>query len=256
MSFTLEVGLLAGGIFVAMLVCLEIGRRYGIRRKAQEPEGGGAGAGVVDTAVFALLGLLVAFTFSGAASRFDERRKLIIEEANAIGTAYLRLDLLPGASQGELRARFRDYVDARLAVYRALPDFEKSKAELARAARLQQELWSRSVASATGLQPATMLLLPALNEMIDITTTRTMAAEMHPPIVIFLLLIVLALLSALLAGYETAGAKARDWVRMVAYAVTLAGAVYVILDMEYPRFGLIRVDAFDRVLVELRDSMR
>ncbi len=148
MDFTLQVVLLAGGIFAAMLGCLEIGRRYGARRRAQDPEG--AGAGVVDGAVFALLGLLVAFTFSGAASRFDERRKLIIEEANAIGTAYLRLDLLPAAAQGELRARFRDYLDSRLAVYRALPDLDKAKAELARASRLQQEIWSKSVASATG----------------------------------------------------------------------------------------------------------
>ena len=254
MDFTLGVVLLAGGIFAAMLGCLEIGRRYGAHRRAQDPEG--AGAGVVDGAVFALLGLLVAFTFSGAASRFDERRKLIIEEANAIGTAYLRLDLLPAAAQGELRGRFRDYVDARLAVYRALPDLDKAKAELGRANRLQQEIWSRSVASATGSQPATMLLLPALNAMIDITTTRTMAAEMHPPEIIFVLLVGLALLSALLAGYAMAGGTARDWIRMAAYAFTLAGAVYVILDIEYPRIGLIRVDAFDQVLVELRASMR
>ena len=79
---------------------------------------------------------------------------------------------------------------------------------------------------------------------------------MHPPKIIFGLLFGLALLSALLAGYRMTSARTRDWLRMVAYAFTLAGAVYVILDIEYPRFGLIRVDAFDRALVELRESMR
>ena len=225
MDFTLEVVLLAGGIFAAMLGCLEIGRRYGARRRAQDPED--AGAGVVDGAVFALLGLLVAFTFSGAASRFDERRKLIIEEANAIGTAYLRLDLLPAAAQGELRARFRDYLDSRLAVYRALPDLDKSKAELARAGRLQQEIWSKSVASATGSQgrhhaaaagaqrddrhhhhahdgrrdaPAEDRLRPAL---------RARAAERAP---------------RRSRHGERQGARR---IRMAAYAFTLAAAVYV-----------------------------
>ena len=89
---------------------------------AGDPVGARAGAGVVDGAVFGLLGLLVAFTFSGAATRFDARRQLVVEEANAIGAAYLRLDVLPAAAQPALRARFREYLDSRLAAYRAVPD--------------------------------------------------------------------------------------------------------------------------------------
>jgi hypothetical protein len=256
MHFTLAAMLLAGGLFVAMLFCLEIGRRVGVRRAAQEGEAAGAGAGVVDGAVFALLGLLIAFTFSGAVSRFDERRKLIVEEANAIGTAYLRIDLLPAATQGDMRESFRRYLDARLAVYRAIPDMDAVKAELARATGLQQEIWTKAVAASAGSQPAAVLLLPALNQMIDITTTRTMAGQIHPPVILFVLLFALALLGALLAGHAMAGAKKRDWVHMVTFALALAGAVYVILDTEYPRLGLIRVDAFDQVLVELRQSMK
>ncbi len=256
MSFTLDAILVAGGLFVAMLGLLEIGRRFGVRRAAQDSDGARAGAGVVEGAVFALMGLLVAFTFSGAASRFDERRKLILDEANAIGTAYLRLDLLPPAAQPELRAGFRAYLDARLAAYRALPDLVAAKAELTRATGLQQEIWVKAVAAAAGSQPPTMLLLPALNEMFDIATTRTMAAQMHPPLVIFALLFALALLSALLAGRAMALAKERSWIHMAVFAFTLAGAVYVILDIEYPRLGLIRVDVFDQVLIELRQSMR
>jgi hypothetical protein len=210
---------------------------------------------VVEGAIFALLGLLIAFTFSGAASRFDDRRKLIVEEANAIGTAYLRIDLLPAAVQPEMRDAFRRYVDTRLATYRAVPDMDKVKLELERGNALQQEIWKKAVAASVGSQ-AMMLVLPALNEMIDITTTRTTAVQMHPPLVIFVLLCGLALLSALLAGDAMAGGKKRDWIHMATFALALAGAVYIILDMEFPRVGFIRVDAFDAVLVELRASMK
>lgn len=215
-----------------------------------------AGTGVVEGAVFALLGLLVAFTFSGASSRFDERRKLVVEEANAIGTAYLRIDLLPAAAQGEMRERFRSYLDARLAVYRAFPDVDKAESERARADELQQEIWARAVAESAASQPIAMLLLPALNQMFDITTTRTMAAQSHPPLVLFGLLFAFALLGALLAGNAMAGITSRQWFHSATFAFALAGAVFVILDMEYPRLGLIRIDAFDQVLVELRQNMK
>ena len=90
--------------------------------------------------------------------------------------------------------------------------------------------------------------------MIDITTTRTMAGQMHPPLVVFGLLFALMLMSALLAGYAMAG-KTRNWLYRVAFAFTLAGAAWVIVDFEYPRVGLIRVDAFDQVLVDVRKGM-
>jgi len=114
--------LFAVGLFIGMLFLLEIGRRIGARKLANDPEGARTGTGAIEGAVFALLGLLIAFTFSGAASKFDTRRQLIVEETNAIGTAYLRLDLLPASMQPALRESFRHYVDARLGAYRKLPD--------------------------------------------------------------------------------------------------------------------------------------
>jgi hypothetical protein len=92
--------------------------------------------------------------------------------------------------------------------------------------------------------------------MIDITTTRTMATQIHPPMVIFALLFGLALTSSLLVGYGMASNKARNWLHMLGLAFVMAVSVYVILDIEYPRLGFIRVDDFDQALVELRDSMK
>lgn len=144
-------------------------------------------------------------------------------------------------------------------VYRKLPDIAAAKEELAKATKLQGEIWRQAVAAcrAQGAQPAaTMLLLPALNAMIDITTTRTMATQMHPPAIIFMMLFGLALASALLAGHGMAGATSRSWLHMLGFAAAMAVSVYVILDLEFPRLGLIRVDAFDQALVDLRQSMK
>ena len=259
MDHGIYVLLFALGLFLGMLVLLEVGRRIGARRLAEDPTGAEAGVGSVEGAVFALLGLLIAFTFAGAASRFDTRRQLIIEETNDIGTAYLRLDLLPVDAQPALREKFRAYVDTRLEIYRKIPDMAAAKEEMAKANRLQLEIWRQSVAASRAqgaAAAAPMLLLPALNAMIDITTTRTMAAQIHPPVVIFALLFGLALASSLLVGYGMASSKARNWLHMLGLAFVMAVSVYVILDIEYPRLGFIRVDSFDQALVELRESMK
>jgi hypothetical protein len=247
------------GLFVGMLVLIDVGRRVGGRRRRQDAEGYRAGVGSVEGAVFALLGLLIAFTFSGAASRFDARRQLIIDETNNIGTAYLRLDLLPKNAQSAMREKFRDYVDARLAFYRKLSDMPAAMAEHDKANRLQGEIWNQAVAGSHekgALPAAAMLLLPALNSMFDIATTRALAMQIHPPEIIFVMLFGLALASALLVGYGMADGKERNWLHMLGLAFVMSFAIYVILDIEYPRFGFIRVDGFDHALVELRESMK
>ena len=257
MSYSLVASLLVLLLFVSMLVLLEVGRRIGMRRLAIDAEGARAGLGSVDGAVFALLGLMIAFTFSGAASRLDIRRQLIVQEANAIGTAYLRLDLLPSSAQPGLREEFRRYVDARLAIYSKLPDIAAAKAELARSTTLQNEIWAQAVGASREAGPqATMLLLPALNEMIDITTTRTVAFYTHPPVIIFAMLAILALACSLLAGYGMAGGKLRSWAHMLGFSAILTLTFYVILDLEFPRIGLIRIDALDQLLVNVRASMK
>ncbi|MEO8755462.1 MAG: DUF4239 domain-containing protein [Casimicrobiaceae bacterium] len=252
MDIILNATLVAAALLVAMLVSFEVGHRLGLRRSQEDAAGDSS---VVDGAIFALLGLLIAFTFSGAAGRYDERRKMILEEANTISTAYARIDLLPASAQPPVRDLFRRYVDTRLAAYRALPDLKAAQAGLDRADALQREIWSAGVAAATGSQPVTMLLLPAVNAMGDIATARTAAARMHPPLVIFLLLFGLAVLSALLAGRAMASRTNRRWLHTFVYAAALTGAVYVIVDIEFPRFGLIRVDNFDKLMVDVRQAM-
>jgi hypothetical protein len=259
MKLALTGALLVAGLFLGMLVFSEVGRRIGIARRARDPESVDKGAGAAEAAVFGLLGLLIAFTFSGAASRFEERRHLITAEANAIGTAYLRIDLLPAAAQPEMRALFRRYAEVRSETYRDVEEEAATAAKLAEGEALQRDIWAMALTAshrkdASG--DAVKLLVPALNEMIDITTTRVMATRNHPPLIIFLLLGALSLVGALLVGYGTSINKDRSWFHIMTFAASLSLTVYVIADIEFPRIGLIRVTAADQILVDLRKSMQ
>lgn len=246
--------LLAAGI----IMLLEVGRRIGARRLAEEGEAAAKGFGAIEGAVFALLGLILAFTFSGALVRFDARRQLVVAEANDIGSAFLRVDLLPADAQAPMRDFFRRYLDSRIETYRLLPDLKAAKEELARSVKLQGEIWSLAIASSqkSPTPQATMLLLPALNAMIDITTTRTEATRLHPPLIIWVMLGALTFACALFAGYDMAGRKHLNLLHSAAFAVILAVTVYVIVDLEYPRVGLIHMRDSDQVLVDLRESMK
>jgi hypothetical protein len=234
-------------LFPAMMVLLEVGRR--LRRQRAEAVVSSA----IEAAIFGLFGLLLAFTFSGAVSRFDTHRQLLTQEASDIGTAYLRLDLLPAQTQPELRQLFRDYTTSRLHLYDAV-DLEISP----ETTRLQREIWQRSTAAAMsqGASPdATKLLLPAINDMIDITSTRQNAFNMHPPEVVYWLLFVFSGGAALMAGYSMK-AGPRDWMYSIALALAVTLTVYTILDVEYPRRGLIRLQQLDQTLISLHDSMK
>jgi hypothetical protein len=242
-----------------LLVLLEVGRRLGKGREDVP------GLNTVSAAVFGLMGLLIAFTFSGAALRFDQERHLIVEETNAISTAYLRVDLLPKVSQPPVRDDFRAYVDERLAVYREISAEQRSlrarrkafEEAAGRAMALQKKIWNECLAAPpqTPDPTARLLLFEALNAMFDIATTRTVAMEIHPPPAIYFTLVMLVIAATLLAGYEMAGTEKRNWTHILLYSVILALAMYVIADLEFPRLGLIRVDASDHVLADFRRTM-
>lgn len=244
--------------FLAVLLVIEVGHRIAIKQTVEETEGARAGLGTIEAAIYGLLGLMIAFTFSGAASRLDVRRALVVQEANAIGTAYLRVDLLPAATQPLLREQFRQYTDARLAVYRALPDLEASNEQAAKAAALQKNIWANAVAATRDAPPpAALLLMPALNEMIDITATRAVAMKTHTPWIILGALILQTLFCSLLAGYGLAsGSPFSRTLHRVGFALIMTLTIYVIVDLDHPRFGVIRVNFADQAIEDVRLSMK
>ena len=245
-------------LFAGMLVCLEIGRRIGLRRSGQGSTR--AGLSIIEGGFFGLFSLLIAFSFSDAAGRFDQRRALIVEEVNDIGTAYLRIDLLSPEAQPAMRDLFRKYLQSRQAIYRKLPDIDAAKEELAKSGVLQSQIWSQAVESSrlgTHVHPdAGKLLMPAINEMIDITTTRTLAAYTHPPLIIFGLLFVLGLICAAICGQSLAAINPTPWAHILGFALITCISIFVILEIEYPRLGFISFGAHDQAMAELLESMK
>ena len=143
--FTLIAAAIAIGLFVLMLLFLELGRRIGVRRLALP--GARAGVGVVDGTVYALLALLIGFTFNGAAARFDGRRALVGETTNSAGTAWQRIDLLPVELQPPIRAAFRGYLDALIDAYTGPSAANQPLHQPLALTRAQEELWTKSVAT-------------------------------------------------------------------------------------------------------------
>lgn len=249
--------LFAAGLFVGVIACMRIGWRIGRKRLQSLGEDAQAGLGALDGAVFGLMGLLIAFTFTGAATRFDARRSLVTQQVNAIGTAWLRLDLLAEPEREKARDGFRRYVDTQIEIVGNSGNDGAVSAGMARLSSIQQEIWANLIHAVRSDKtlPLTQAVLPPANEMFDLSTTRFMAAQQHPPVAVFLMLGALVLVSGLLAGYGMAKAERQSTLHLFGFAAIMALSVYIILDIEYPRLGLIRIDSFDQAIIELRQSM-
>jgi hypothetical protein len=245
------------GLFLCILLFLEIGRRLGLRQSARLGSDARVGVGVVDGSVYGLLALLLGFMFSGAAARFDYRRQLVAEEANAMGTAWERVDLLADDQQVAIRDAFRRYLDALIAWYAASPGTASTTHQPPDVTRAQNELWSLSVSACLtpSGEAARVLLLPSLNEMFGDVERERVARNIHPPPIIFVMLGVAAIAAALFAGYAMAAGAKRNWIYMLGIAAAVSIATYVILELEYPRLGLVRMTNVDRGLRELRAGM-
>lgn len=200
-----------------------------------------------------LLGLLLAFTFSMSNSRYDTRRQLVIEEANNIGTVILRTDIYPDSVRKLLRSNLKEYVEARIAFYQAGMDIEKMVGLYRKADDLSKKVWSivATYAKTDDITTRTSQLIPALNDMIDITTTRRAAGEATIPDSIMYFLFILSCCTAFLLGYDHKNKI--DWIVVMGYAVLLSGTIFNIIDLDRPRSGLVNMDLPNQKIIELRE---
>jgi hypothetical protein len=215
------------------------------------------GTAAIEGSLFALFGLLVAFTISGGEARLDARRHLIVHEANALETAYLRLNLLPEAAQPALRDSFRRYADARLAFYAEIRHARRAVADRERSGRLQHQIWLEATSAALSVKDsrAALMLLPAINEMIDVTTERDAALRTHVPFALFILLISFSFACAFFAGVGMSKMPRPSLLHVVTFAATLALTAYVIVNIEFPRYGFLHLGPIDELLGEVRGRM-
>lgn len=248
--------LVAIGLIAGVFLCIEAGHQLGVFRRSRNSGKLQPMLAPIEGAIFGLMGLLVSFTFYGAGSRFETRRSIVVREANAISTTYLRLDLLPPQRQPDLREEFRRYLRSRLEVFAQFPNVKAVHEALNHSSALQRDLWEKTVNAAKEIGPAEKsLIMASLNETIDITTDSTVALTTHPPTMVFLMLVLTVIVSSAVAGYDMSSSETRDWVSTVSFALVVGIALYMILDYEFPRIGFIRIDPVDQILVDTLNAM-
>lgn len=257
MSYTLLAGVALCLLISGMMVSLHIGRKYAIWQEKRERVKKHEDMPMAEGAVMGLMALLVSFTFANANTKFDARRLVAVEDVNATSTAYILLDLLAEPLRGELRQDFKDYVDARVVVYQALPNLDKASQAAQEAKKIQKKIWQKAAQSCQKepLTSACVLLLPALSKMFDSSYKSLSYTKIHPPVLVFTMLVLVALLSALLTGYRMKNIKITHSLHIISYVFIIAFTIYTIIDIDYPRLGFIRMDTFDQEFIKLRASM-
>jgi len=247
--------LITVGLLCAMSAANEIGFRAGGRSRERETETSRAAATTLKGSVFGLVALLLGFSFSATTSRYDLRQRLVLDQANAVGTCQLRAGLLEESSRERIRTALRHYVRAHLEYATAGDD----RAALARTSaeidRILADLWT-AVEEANRRSPDAVrnsLIVPAANEVIDLSSTRAWAGRNHLPVPVITLLLASVLVSSLLLGHSSGQAGRRHIGLWLASNLILALVMYVVLDFDRPRRGLIRVD--QAPLVELESAM-
>lgn len=240
-----------------LLLCAEVGFRLGRRAYDTHPENHGARQGAVSgvqTAILGLLGLLLGFTFALATARYDVRRELIVKDANAIGTAYLRTSLLPEAHVAPVRELLRQYLSLRIVYFPLADDPAKLAEGLQKSAGLQHQLWDHAVAAGKESPSAmTSLFIDALNATFDVEGERLAAAAARIPPVVWVLVLVVGALGCLTSSYLSGAAGARSPFSSFVLPLLIAIVITLIFDLMHPREGLIGLS--QKPLADLQSSL-
>ncbi len=245
--------LVASFIFLAILGAIYGGfryRRWLLRMHRMESR---ESIGAIEGSLLGLMALLMAFTFSMAADKFENNRKVLVEEANDLETAILRCDLYPDSIRTLLMADFSNYVDARIAYYDAVNNQALITESLQKTNYLAKRIWMRIAQSAQDLEnrARTAQMVPALNNMIDIVTTRESTRVSKVPSIVFWTLVLITITGGFLVGYAN-DAEKENIVMVIAFALMTAMALFLIIELDRPRRGVLNIDAAEQLIVQLK----
>jgi len=222
--------------------------------KAGEPVKGDGGVHILG-AVLGLLALILGFSFSVALDRFDSRRLLVLDEANAIRTAYLRSQILQGPNRDALSGILREYVDVRLAYFQAGGDAEKQAAIRTHTDALHDRLWAAAVTAVRPIldQDFSTQLVESMNQVIDLASARRAAFGQHIPASVLEILIIYALISNAMLGYMLADSGRRHLVTSSVLSVLPALVITLIMDIDRPNQGAVNVSI--NPLLDVREKI-
>jgi hypothetical protein len=249
--------LIVGVLFVALMLATESGFRFGRRAGDGTSESSKSQINSIQASILGVLALLLGFTFSLSLQRYDSRSQAVISEANAIGTVMLRTELLPDSVRANTQALVRDYLDHRVrAAGISLDHADQRRAELRESDALLKKLWQNAIqAAAEQPNPVTTgLFISALNELIDAYGTRDAALNRHVPEAVLFLMFGTFILTASLVGYASGVSGHRASFATYILEVLIVFLVFIIIDLDRPRRGLIEVS--HQSLIELQASVR
>ena len=227
-------------LLLVLAIGLELGYRVGARLRIQEDPNRKEQMGTTRDGLFLLVSLVLGFTLAIAATRFADRRSLLIVEAVSVGTTYLRASTLPQPYRGHSQSLFREYVDNRLELDRAAHDDARFAEASNRSKHIQQELWRDAAAVAQSDRTAiTAAYINSLNEMIDLHEKRVAAFENRIPPPIWLMIAAVSVIAVFSRGMTLA---AHFLFTVVLIPLTIAIVVGLIADLDAPSTGLIRLD--------------
>lgn len=243
-------------IGAVLFVATEIGYRLGGRHSPERRKAHQAQSGALQGALLGLLGLLLGFTFAMAVGRYDARKQLVLDEANAIGTAWLRAGLLADPARDTIRATLADYIAARIEGAEASSDAARYAEQIARSERDQAVMWRVTVAEEKlSNTPATALFTSALNDLIDLDAKRQAALRNHVPATVWLLLMLVAATVCGTTGYATGlGDSGRHALSMILLPALLTILITIISDLDSPRRGLIQVN--QQIMRDLQQTLQ
>ena len=247
--------LIAVLLLAFLLAAAEVGYRIGLRRQSKTGESADSQIGAIQSAMLGLLGLLLGFTIATSISRYDGRKQALVHEANAIGTAALRARLLPGPEKVQAVNLIRQYVDDRLqsSLQSWNPELREKLDQ--KAAQIHEQLWllATSVAKKEPQNFTTGLFIQAVNELIDAKGTRDASFDNHVPETVLVLLFCAAILTVGKVGYANGIANHRAAVVTGMMIVVIAMTIFVIVDLDRPRLGLIKIS--QKSMIELKNSI-
>ncbi|MFO0807444.1 MAG: hypothetical protein U0746_02345 [Gemmataceae bacterium] len=246
---------IAVAYFVAMTIAQAAGIHFGALSARRSSDRAAGGFSAVSAAVLALLGLLLAFTFSMAATRYEVRRIRLIQETNAAGTVYLRADLVAEPARSAIKEAVRGFVQSRIDFHGAGANVAASAEARASTAAYQDAIW-KAVVEECRREPQTVRMttvIQAANDLFDTAAAHTASYQEHVADTIIWLLFAVAATSALLIGYTDGLTGSRSRLAALAFNCTMMLVVYAILDLDRPRRGLIRIDLAP--MTELRDQL-
>lgn len=241
-------------LFAAMIVFNEVGYRTGRFVQSRTDDEVKSLTGSIQASILGLLALLLGFTFSMSMQRYDNRSMALIDEANALGTAVLRIELLPEEFRPETRALFKEYIQLRADVGQVdLTKTQERKAYSLQISALQDKLWALAIA-ATDADPrpvTTGAFVKSLNDVIDSQGKRNALLQMQVPEVVLLLLFVVFISSGGIMGYSAGLSGKRMFMPIVLVSLLIILIVFIIIDLDRPKRGLIQVN--QNALLELID---